>query len=197
MQIKELSASNLFIRVGAKLRHGGIYGQACSRSGRFGAFSGRRVGPGLWLRLRLRRSTALRLRGYGIRLRSTSLCTTGPRRNDRYYRDANSGLHSATGGLRTRLLGRIRWRIWLGRIRKCGVLGALTTRKSDSLAHLAQRGAARVVPCAARHLGSPFLLSGHRMRELLLLALRVLCLRRRSVRKDDRKGNGYAHPSLS
>jgi hypothetical protein len=108
---------------------GGTYGQTCSRSGRFGTFSGCRIGPGLWVaglwvrlrrtlrlrssRLRLRR---LRLRSSSIRLRSSS--------TDRYYRDARARLRSAAGGvLRARLLGRRR----LGRIRGCRVLGALKT----------------------------------------------------------------------
>src|SRR5262249_22302203 len=57
--------------------------------------------PTLWLRrtsIRLRSyGSALRLRGSSIRLRSGG---TGDRWIDRYYRDARSGLHSATGGVR-------------------------------------------------------------------------------------------------
>ena len=70
----------------------------------------------------------VRLRRPSIRLRGSS-CSTGPGRNDHYYREPSPGLHSPAGGvrvlcLRTRLLGRI----WLGRIRACRVLVALKTR---------------------------------------------------------------------
>jgi hypothetical protein len=101
MQICSFNASG--VEWGAKFRHGGIYGQACSRISHFGAFSGRCISPGLcvaelwvWLRLwstslRLRSySAALRLRGSSIRLRSSS-CGTDRCRNDHYYRDACSG----------------------------------------------------------------------------------------------------------
>jgi hypothetical protein len=60
----------------------------------------------LWLRsygsaLRLRGSS-IRLRSYGpaLQLRSSSLCGTDHGRNDHCYRDASSGLHSGTGGVR-------------------------------------------------------------------------------------------------
>src|SRR5215472_2636183 len=70
IQIKEL-ISELSVHVtneGAKFRHGGIYGQACSRSSHFGAFSGCRVGPGVVPELRLR-TLWLRLHSYGSSLR--------------------------------------------------------------------------------------------------------------------------------
>jgi len=51
----------------------------------------------LWKRLWVRGSSALRLRGSGIRLRRSRLCGAGHGRNDRYYRDASTGPHSAIG----------------------------------------------------------------------------------------------------
>src|SRR5262249_48380056 len=74
----------------------------------FGAFSGRRDGPGLWVWLRLwsptlrLRGARIRLRSYGsaLQLRGSSICGTGHGRNDCYYHDASSGLHGATSGVR-------------------------------------------------------------------------------------------------
>src|SRR6516162_107728 len=59
---------------GAKFRHGGIYGQACSRSSGLGAFSGCGISPDSVPRLR-------RLHSYGsaLRLCRSSLVGTGPR----------------------------------------------------------------------------------------------------------------------
>src|SRR6516225_5366437 len=62
---------------GGRASHGGIYGQACSRSSRPGAFSRCRIGPGglpaagLWLRLHSY--------GSSLRLCRSSLGGTGPR----------------------------------------------------------------------------------------------------------------------
>src|SRR5262249_5643597 len=124
--------------------------------GRSSAFSRRRVGPsGLpqlrlrtgWLRLRSY-GPALRLRCSGIRLRSygsaLQLRGSGHGRNDRYYRDAGSDLHSAAGRLwilqlRARLLGRIR-------ARASRVLVALKTRVSQIHWHTAERGRDRTAP---------------------------------------------------
>ena len=67
----------------------------------------------------LRNRARIRLRSYrpALQLRGSSLWGTGYGRNDRYYRNASSGLHSATGGVRviTRLWGGYgRWRAGYG-----------------------------------------------------------------------------------
>src|SRR6516164_832758 len=87
----------------------------CRRTARWRHIAGDgsvwRLVSGLWVRLWVRRSSAVRLRGSRIRLRR--LWGTGHGGNDYYYRNARrSGLHSAASGgvralqLRTRLLGR-------------------------------------------------------------------------------------------
>ena len=95
------------------------------RGGRPSAFSRRRVGPSGLPQLRLR-TVWLRLRRYGSALQ---LRGSGHGRNDHYYRDASSDLHSAAGclrilQLRAQLLGRIP--AWPSR-----VLVALKTRVSQ------------------------------------------------------------------
>src|SRR5215471_530412 len=75
----------------------------CRRIARWGHIAGDgsvwRLVSWLWVRLWVRRSSAVRLRGSRIRLRR--LWGTGHGRNDHYYRDARrSGLHSTTGGVR-------------------------------------------------------------------------------------------------
>jgi hypothetical protein len=52
MQVKDYQTGNQFIYYfgrcrGAEFSHGGIYGQTCSRSSRLGAFSRRRIAPGV------------------------------------------------------------------------------------------------------------------------------------------------------
>src|SRR6516164_5447822 len=79
MQIKVIAQQSVHLLLresseGAKFRHGGIYGQACSRSSGLGAFSGCGISPDSVPRLR-------RLHSYGsaLRLCRSSLVGTGPR----------------------------------------------------------------------------------------------------------------------